>query len=213
MAVVASEDQDPDTGLRPKRGGKLNRSETVTVRFDPRLNYLTELAARSQRRTKSSFIEWAVESALKSVTVPSSGDFAGQDRSIDELAVWLWDVDEADRLVSLAFRAPILMTHEEQILWKLIREHGFLWRGRWIRENGGDEESWNWDVAEHRIIMERVREYFEFFKLAAAGEARLSDPDCPVPSWSKTRKRKPDWSTEPDTSSVFTDDLDEDPPF
>lgn len=43
---------------------KLNRSETVTVRFDPRLNYLCDLAARAQRRTKSSFIEWAVAQAI-----------------------------------------------------------------------------------------------------------------------------------------------------
>lgn len=44
---------------------KLNRSETVTVRLDPRLNYLAELAGRAQRRTKSSFIEWAVQQAIK----------------------------------------------------------------------------------------------------------------------------------------------------
>lgn len=44
---------------------KVRRSETVTVRLDPRMNYLAELAARSQRRTKSSFIEWAVQEAIK----------------------------------------------------------------------------------------------------------------------------------------------------
>jgi hypothetical protein len=53
-------------------GGKLSRSETVTVRLDPKLNYLCDLAARGQRRTKSSFIEWAIDNALKYVTIPGS---------------------------------------------------------------------------------------------------------------------------------------------
>lgn len=48
-----------------KVGSKLNRSETVTIRLDPRLNYLTDLAARCQRRTKSSFIEWVIKETLK----------------------------------------------------------------------------------------------------------------------------------------------------
>jgi hypothetical protein len=34
-----------------KGGGKLSRSETVTVRLDPKLRYLAELAALKQRRT------------------------------------------------------------------------------------------------------------------------------------------------------------------
>src|SRR5688572_20503606 len=53
-----------------KGGAKLNRSETVTVRLDPKLNYLCELAARAQRRTKSSFIEWAIADSLGSVSLP-----------------------------------------------------------------------------------------------------------------------------------------------
>lgn len=211
MAVMASEDQDPDTGLKPKRGGKLNRSETVTVRFDPRLNYLAELAARAQRRTKSSFIEWAVETVLKSVPVQNTGHWDKDDLSIDELAVRLWDVDEADRLVALAFHAPILMTHEEQILWKLLREHGYLWRGRWDGEVGSEVENWVWDVAEDRIVMDRVRKYFDAFKVVAAGEARMTDENWPVPTWSKSRKAKPSWAT--DSKGPAYDDLDDDIPF
>ena len=45
-------------------GGKLSRSEAVTVRFDAELRYMLELAARKHRRTLSSYIEWAVEESL-----------------------------------------------------------------------------------------------------------------------------------------------------
>jgi hypothetical protein len=172
------------------------------------LNYLSALAARAQRRTKSSFIEWAVETALNAVSVPGTSQWGTEGlQSIDDLANQLWDVDEPDRLVALAFHAPILMTHEEQVLWKLIREHGYLWRGRWLSISGDDEETWTWEVQQDRLIMDRVRKYFEIFKTAARGEA---DGPVPVPSWTRTRKVGP----KPDnSSSSFADDLDEDIPF
>lgn len=46
-------------------GGKLNRSETITIRLDPQINRLCDMAALVQRRTKSSFIEGAIIEALK----------------------------------------------------------------------------------------------------------------------------------------------------
>lgn len=45
-------------------GSKLSRSETVTVRLDPMTRYLAVLAGRNQRRTLSSYIEWAIQSAI-----------------------------------------------------------------------------------------------------------------------------------------------------
>jgi hypothetical protein len=50
-------------------GGKLSRSEIVTVRLDPKLRFAVELAARKQRRTASSFIEWAITEAIKRLPV------------------------------------------------------------------------------------------------------------------------------------------------
>ncbi len=111
-------------------GGKLARSETVTVRLDPKLRYLAELAARKQRRTLSSYIEWAVEESLSTVNlVEEDGD--DQDSYHRALSVWgatdsLWDVDEADRFVKLATQFPDLMTYAEQAIWKIINEETYL---------------------------------------------------------------------------------------
>jgi len=69
-------------------GGKLSRSETVTVRLDPKLRYLAELAARKQRRTVSSFIEWAIEDALKRVSISEDQN---SERTIHDEALTLWD--------------------------------------------------------------------------------------------------------------------------
>ena len=111
-------------------GGKLARSETVTVRLDPKLRYLAEIAARKQRRTLSSFIEWAVEESLSTVNlVEEDGD--DEDSYRHSLSVWsasdcLWDVDEADRFVKLATQFHGLMTYEEQAIWKSINEETCL---------------------------------------------------------------------------------------
>lgn len=114
-------------------GGRLTRSETVTVRLDPKVRYLAELAARKHRRTLSSFIEYAVEQSLEKVVLKEYGYFdniAGQ-RVYDAVTVSqgaydLWDVDESERFMRLAIHFPDLMSHNEQITWKVLKDSGFL---------------------------------------------------------------------------------------
>lgn len=175
-------------------GGKLNRSETVTVRLDPKLNYLCELAARAQRRTKSSFIEWAVADSLRSVILPEVieyGDSFGDTRdvSLQEKASQLWHVDEADRVAALALTAPALMTHDEQLVWRLVRENGLLWRGHY---NSSDE--WCWDVKEGGLMMDRLREHWDTFKAVAVGDK----DSAALPSWVKQKSNKWGGDIDPD---------------
>lgn len=108
-------------------GGKLSRSETVTVRLDPKLRYLAELASRKQRRTLSSYIEWAIEDSLRSVLLYQGSGYGGDESvSVADDASRLWDVDQAERFVRLAIRYPELLTHEEQELWKLLQDSQLL---------------------------------------------------------------------------------------
>lgn len=176
-----------------KGGGKLARSETVTVRLDPKLRYLAELAARKQRRTLSSFIEWAVEDSLSRVLI-EEGRLDGT--SIADAAANLWDVDEADRFAKLALRYPYLLTHDEQVVWKLVAENGYLWRGRY----GGEDDEWIWRVVEDSLVFERLRETWSQFVAVAHGQANKSV----LPTWPKRRQA-------PDKSGF--EDLDDDIPF
>lgn len=108
---------------RKSGGGKLTRSETVTVRLDPKLRYLAELAARKQRRTLSSFIEWAVEDSLRQVQLHQGSGFGNDEsQSVADVAGALWDLDASDRLIKLAERYPDLLTYEEQRVWKAIHQ-------------------------------------------------------------------------------------------
>jgi hypothetical protein len=155
-----------------KGGGKLTRTETVTVRLDPKLRYLAELAARKQRRTLSSYIEWAIEDSLGRTCL-------GQDdqRTLADEASTLWDVDDADRFAKLALRYPNLLTHEEQVRWKLIRENGLLWRGRYA----GSENKWTWTVEEDSLVFDRLREHWAVFcDVAERGTGQEA-----LPTWKK----------------------------
>lgn len=146
-------------------GSRLGRTETVSIRLDPRLNYLCELAARSQRRTKSSYIEAMLDERIQTQVInkwrePSYGD----PETFGDRADVLWNVKESQRLVSLGLIAPELMTFEEQHIWTLIEEHGFFWRGKWV----GD--TWQYSPSLDSIIRERVDERWEDLVAIADGE-------------------------------------------
>lgn len=153
-------------------GGKLSRSETISVRLDPKLRFAAELAARKQRRTLSSFIEWAVEEAVGRVEIYSD---QSSRTSAHDASQQVWDVDEADRFAKLALRFPLLLTHDEEKLWKLICEHGYFWRGKY-----DEYGEWQWRIREDGIILQRVRDEWESLKQVAEGVAdRSSLPQVP----------------------------------
>lgn len=129
--------------IKPKGGGsKLSRSEVTTVRLDPKLKYLAELAARKQRRTLSSYIEWAVENSLRDVKLYDGTGYNGDDSiTVDEEATNLWDVDEAERFIRLAISYPSLLTHEEQERWKMLTDSDLLGPAKFRAPNGA--LSWN----------------------------------------------------------------------
>jgi hypothetical protein len=151
------------------------KSEVVTVRLDPKLKYLAELAARRLRRTLSSYIEWAIEDSLSRVQVQvNSPEFRA---TFSDQASVLWDVDEPDRFAKLALNHPDLLDHEEQRIWKLIRENGLVWRGSYS-ELG---KEWTWEVSERKLIWDRLREHWETFRGVARGDKLPSA----LPKWQK----------------------------
>lgn len=183
---------------RKASGGKLARSETVTVRLDPKLRYLADLAARKQRRTLSSYIEWAIEDSLGRTNLHSNGDVSLADESAN-----LWDVDEADRFAKLALGHPDLLTHEEQIRWKLIRENGWVWTGHYV----GRDKEWTWDVQESSLRFERLRQHWSAFCAAADNGTGQAD----LPKWQRTQ---PNSSTATSgAAKTGFDDMDDDIPF
>ncbi len=142
-------------------GGNLNRSQVVTVRLDPKLKFAAELAARKQRRTISSFIEWAVEEAVSKVEV-------AEKVNMNKVMNKVWDVEEADRFVKLALNFPELLTYEEEKLWKEIRDYPKFWEGTHGAENHSE-------INENYAFWGLIQINWETLKKIVAGEANRGD--------------------------------------
>lgn len=167
-------------------GAKTRRTETLTVRLDPKLRYLSEIAGRVQRRTLSSFAEWAIEDSLSRVVIEEhGGDF---DITVADMSARLWDVEEADRFAKLAFGAPQLLNYDEQRIWKVVQECGALWRGHWevTATQDGKRERFNWEVHEDNFMYQRLRKHWDAIRQVALGEA----PASTLPQWERERERK-----------------------
>jgi hypothetical protein len=175
-----AEDSSPPRSRRATASESKRKSEVVTVRLDPKLKYLAELAARRQRRTLSSFIECAIEDSLSRLS--PADNFHGEEvPTFADKASALWDVDEPDRFAKLALNYPELLDHEEQRIWKLVRENGLLWRGSYA----GPEKEWTWKVWESELLWDRLREYWQTFRDVARGDKPLSA----LPKWAKKSEK------------------------
>jgi hypothetical protein len=142
--------------------GKLPRNVAVTVRLDPRLRYLAEIAARRQRRTVSSFVEWAIEQSLERIQLNNPG---GEVRTLADEANNLWSTDQVERFVMLGYCYPELQTHEEQLVWNLISTNGKLWL---------DTQD---SSRVPGIDIELLRQHWNLLNSVALGEADESDLD------------------------------------
>ena len=189
--------------MAPKKkggGGKLSRSMTVTVRLDPKLRFAAELAARKQRRTVSSFIEWAIEDALGRYAIHEEIGHNAEPVTTMEAAHQIWDVDEMDRFVNLTFTYPELLTHDEQMLWKLVCLKGYRGKG-----HHGEDKIWVWNPnVRKNLILSRLRDSWETFEKVAAGELGKDS----LPKWTEEKD-----TNKPPLPNSETSDLGDDIPF
>ena len=148
-------------------GGRLERSAIVQVRFDQKLRYAVELASRRQRRTVSSFIEWAVQEAIQKVEIEKDSTTKVSDALKD-----VWDPDEADRFVKLASKYPDLLTHDEERLWKAICEYDWVWMLKSDRER-----DYSLEKNPSKVNLKVLRKVFNEFKLLIDGVAWKEEKD------------------------------------
>jgi predicted transcriptional regulator len=165
--------------VRAEADGAKKRSEVVTVRLDPRLKYLAEIAARKQRRTLSGYIEWAVEQSLDRVQLREGADSGYGVTVADAQNMYdLWDVDEAVRVLRLALHFPELLTYDEQLVWRLIRDNGYVWKGRYSKSG-----EWEWSTDSDSLIWDRARSHWDIFKQVAADQLTKDN----LPAWARTK--------------------------
>lgn len=104
----------------------LSKSQTVTVRLDPRLRHSLELASRKHRRTLSSYIEWAIVKSFSDVLLRDPLNHNDPGETIADEENSLWSVDEAERFLRLATKYPDLLDFDEQEIWKMLLDSSLL---------------------------------------------------------------------------------------
>jgi hypothetical protein len=154
-------------GKRRKATSGPPRSEVFGMRLDPKLKYLTEIAARRQRRSIANFIEWAIQQALKLVKLFDRPDSP----SIWDYSNDLWHIEAPDRLGKLAFLAPDLLSYDEQLQWDLISGNTYFWSGDWkIDKTGMQERFYPKKKDAKSLNWEHLREQWETIQKVASGE-------------------------------------------
>jgi len=104
------------TKRKPQRSR--GRTEVFALRLDPKLKYLAELAARKQHRSLANFVEWALDSALRTTVIDEKTG-----KKVWEEAETLWDISEPGRFFRLLETHPELLSYEEQKLFFTIKNH------------------------------------------------------------------------------------------
>jgi len=126
------------------------RSEMITVRLEPRLRYLAEVAASAVGMTLSSYVAWALQESFESVTLrvpPEPEPFYGHDlnnvtmpekpneeeesaknkaMSVANLADDLWSESEFVRLQNRFILARHTLSEEDQELLQYLHSRDDL---------------------------------------------------------------------------------------
>lgn len=167
-------------------GGKLNRSEIIQARLDPKIHMAAEIMARSERRTLSSFIERSTEVAAKTYKVRRNLFFpwwsedpelfcankiyskfdhvtvekAAQDISADH---------EAIRFFKFAIYFPDLLNKNEEEIFNNIIFTKYFWMHYpvFTEDQNGNQTNKHWVQVDafEGLIHANLFEYWERIKL------------------------------------------------
>lgn len=100
------------------------KTETLTLRLDPKMKFAIELLARDQKRTLAGVIEWAVQKALNGQEV-TTGTGKG---TLQQLVDRVWSPDDLERIIYLGAYAEHLLNHEESCQWQVIKSNPVLFK-------------------------------------------------------------------------------------
>ncbi len=97
------------------------RKEPLSLRVEPKIKYLIEIASRVQRRNISNYVEFTLENSLRDVEIEKN-------KSVLQMAEYLWSTREEERVLHLAEKYPELLTYDEQKITGLLKGMGVFFQ-------------------------------------------------------------------------------------
>lgn len=156
---------------------KQPRKELTSLRLEPQVKYLAEIASRVQRRSLTNYIEWAIEECLKQTPIRPN------DQPVADLMLELWDVNEPERLIKLASIAPELLTYDEQLIFKILIDSKYNLLATGVEGVFLDSNTQTYHVAANNnglyteeplalsyFNMEKISDFWESIKKASQGD-------------------------------------------
>jgi len=110
---------------KPNQGSR--KTETLTLRLDPKVKYTIELMSRIRRQSITSVIEAAVEAEAFDLDTPVIIDGKRETWSLASAVSEFWSTDVVARFLGLCAFMPELLTYEEQRIWETIKATPEFW--------------------------------------------------------------------------------------
>lgn len=107
------------TKNKPNQGVK--KTETLTLRLEPKLKFLIEMVSRLKRQSITGVVESAVEDLAFGLDVTFHDHGATEPLSMASALANIWSTDESERFLNFCYHLPHLMTYEDQRIWETIK--------------------------------------------------------------------------------------------
>jgi uncharacterized protein (DUF1778 family) len=185
---------------------KSGKSETLTIRLDPKTRFILEYVSKLKGQTITTVVERAIVNSASGETV--------LDRETGANLTWqdFWDVSEGVRYLQIASRSDFYPTYEDERRYAFCREHWpFFWSSprRIVFLNYFVDVLWP-RIDEFVAIHDdkKLEDYFAAGKAMqeALRAAKLKAPAWPIPDKVSDSKPEP-------KAPTFSRDLDDDIPF
>ncbi len=187
------------------REPKTGRSETLTIRLDPKSRFILEYLSRLKGQTITTVVERAIVAAASQESVQDP-DWPNQPDSWQRF----WDVSDGCRALRMAERSEFYPTYEEEKRLAFCKEH---WPFFWTSPKRTTFLNHYVDVLWPRIDeFVQIHEDQKASNYFAAGQAMKE-------ALSKAKLRSPEWPIpakkveEPEKSAIHFRDMDDDIPF
>lgn len=158
---------------KPNQGAR--KTETLTLRLDPKAKFTIDMLARIRRQSITAVIESAIDDIASDQDVKFNDQGKTATWSLGSAITAIWSTDEAERFANLCYFTPELLTYEERRTWETILE------SRCFFESAATQSATFWKPMDRSIDLTRLRVYWSYLleHMAEHGESRTVVPFDP----------------------------------
>jgi hypothetical protein len=182
---------------------KPSKSETLTIRLDPKTRFMLDFVARLRGQSITTVVERAITEAAGRAHINTPDDY-GDGKTWKDY----WSVIDGERAVRMAEEDQLHPTYEEERRLEFAKR---FWEFFFVSRNADNVRPAYMDVLWPRIdefiTLHDEKKHTDYFAAGAAMKAALRDAQLASPDW------PPGAKASAPSAGNFSRDLDDDIPF